>query len=114
MNVGEDTRFVADSHHARTLVLPDCTFYVALVHAGNPGPMTGDGNWTWLIPGRTPTLVDAGVGNIAHLEALDRALALSEAPQTEVVYLGQDSALTRVSASTDSGFCRYRSYSSST
>ena len=26
---------------------------------------------------------------------LDRALALSEAPQTEVVYLGQDSALTR-------------------
>ena len=35
MNVGEDTRFVADSHHARTLVLPDCTFYVALVHAGN-------------------------------------------------------------------------------
>ena len=28
-------------------------------------------------------------------ELLDRALALSEAPQTEVVYLGQDSALTR-------------------
>ncbi len=37
--------------------------------------MTGDGNWTWLIPGRTPTLVDAGVGDSAHLDALDRALA---------------------------------------
>jgi hypothetical protein len=35
MNVGEDTRFVADSRSARTLALPDCTFYVALVHPGN-------------------------------------------------------------------------------
>lgn len=44
------------------------------LHAANPGPMTGSGNWTWLIPGRVPTLVDAGVGEPQHLEALDRAL----------------------------------------
>jgi glyoxylase-like metal-dependent hydrolase (beta-lactamase superfamily II) len=40
------------------------------LHAGNPGPMTGGGNWTYLIPGRSPVLIDAGVGNDAHLEAL--------------------------------------------
>lgn len=36
--------------------------------------MTGDGNWTWLILGRVPTLIDAGTGDPRHLEALDRAL----------------------------------------
>ena len=36
--------------------------------------MTGAGNWTWLIPGRVPTLVDAGVGHLSHLDALEEAL----------------------------------------
>ena len=40
------------------------------LHAGNPGPMTGRGNWTYLIPGRSPVLIDAGVGEDTHLDAL--------------------------------------------
>lgn len=36
--------------------------------------MTGGGNWTWLIPGRVPALIDAGVGDPRHLEALEQAL----------------------------------------
>jgi glyoxylase-like metal-dependent hydrolase (beta-lactamase superfamily II) len=42
---------------------------------GSPGPTTGTGNWTWLIPGRVPTLIDAGVGEPQHLDALEQALA---------------------------------------
>ena len=44
-----------------------------LLHAANPGPMTGDGNWTYLIGDRHPVLIDAGVGNAAHLEAIAAA-----------------------------------------
>lgn len=44
------------------------------IHAFNPGPYTGDGNWTWLIRGRVNTLIDAGTGERQHLEALERAL----------------------------------------
>ena len=40
------------------------------LHAGNPGPMTGRGNWTYLIPGSAPVLIDAGVGEAPHLDAL--------------------------------------------
>lgn len=36
--------------------------------------MTGAGNWTWLIDGEVPTLIDAGVGDPAHLEAIDDAV----------------------------------------
>lgn len=43
------------------------------LHAGNPGPMTGAGNWTYLIDGAEPVLIDAGVGNAAHLEAIAAA-----------------------------------------
>jgi glyoxylase-like metal-dependent hydrolase (beta-lactamase superfamily II) len=32
--------------------------------------MTGLGNWTYLVPGRAATLVDAGVGHDRHLEAV--------------------------------------------
>jgi glyoxylase-like metal-dependent hydrolase (beta-lactamase superfamily II) len=32
--------------------------------------MTGSGNWTYLIPGAPPVLVDAGVGQPAHLDAV--------------------------------------------
>lgn len=45
----------------------------ALLHAANPGPFTGEGNWTYLIPGDAPVLIDAGVGKPSHLEALAAA-----------------------------------------
>lgn len=43
---------------------------VVVLHAGNPGPMTGHGNWTYLLRGPRPLLVDAGVGHAAHLDAV--------------------------------------------
>ncbi len=42
--------------------------------AANPGPLTGAGNHTWLLPGATPTLIDAGVGMPSHLDAIAAAL----------------------------------------
>jgi glyoxylase-like metal-dependent hydrolase (beta-lactamase superfamily II) len=45
------------------------------LHAANPGPMTGAGNWTYFLPGRHPTLVDAGTGEAAHLDAVQEARA---------------------------------------
>jgi glyoxylase-like metal-dependent hydrolase (beta-lactamase superfamily II) len=46
-----------------------------LIPAGNPSEWTGPtGNNTWLLPGREPALVDAGVGNPEHVEAVTRAL----------------------------------------
>jgi glyoxylase-like metal-dependent hydrolase (beta-lactamase superfamily II) len=45
--------------------------------------MTGDGNWTWLIPGRVPTLIDAGTGDPRYLE--DLAAALAGRPLTTVL-----------------------------
>jgi glyoxylase-like metal-dependent hydrolase (beta-lactamase superfamily II) len=47
------------------------------IHAFNPGPITGAGNWTWLIPGRVPTLIDAGTGDPRHLDAVADALRAS-------------------------------------
>lgn len=44
-----------------------------LLHAGNPGPYTGDGNWTYLVAGERPVLIDAGVGRPEHLEAIAAA-----------------------------------------
>lgn len=43
------------------------------LHGANPGPMTGDGNWTYLIGQRRPVLIDAGVGQPAHLDAIAAA-----------------------------------------
>lgn len=46
-----------------------------LLPAGNPSPWTGPtGNNTWLIMGRLPTLIDAGVGHPEHIAALRGAL----------------------------------------
>ena len=46
-----------------------------LIAAGNPSEWTGPaGNNTWLLPGREPALVDAGVGHAEHVEAVSRAL----------------------------------------
>lgn len=42
--------------------------------AGNPGPLTGTGNHTWLLTGAMPTLIDAGVGMAAHLDGIASAL----------------------------------------
>ena len=53
------------------------------IHAFNPGPYTGDGNWTWLIRGRVTTLIDAGTGEPRHLEAV--AQALDGAPLSQVI-----------------------------
>ena len=43
------------------------------LHAANPGPFTGEGNWTYFIDGAEPVLIDAGVGNAPHLDAIDQA-----------------------------------------
>jgi endoribonuclease LACTB2 len=40
------------------------------LHAGNPGAMTGSGNWTYLVTGAVPVLIDAGVGTPDHLTAI--------------------------------------------
>src|SRR6185369_5789225 len=52
-------------------------------HAANPGPYTGDGNWTYLIPGAQPVMIDAGVGNASHLDAI--ALASPSGPGRVIV-----------------------------
>ena len=62
------------------------------VHAFNPGQMTGEGNWTWLIRGRVPTLVDAGVGDPRHLDALAAALNGDELAQVIVTHGHSDHA----------------------
>jgi endoribonuclease LACTB2 len=53
------------------------------LHAANPSPYTGAGNWTYLIPGDAPVLIDAGVGHEAHLD--DLAAAAPDGPAHVVV-----------------------------
>ena len=62
------------------------------VHAFNPGPMTGAGNWTWLVPGRVTTLIDAGTGDPQHLAALEVALAGARLAQVLVTHAHIDHA----------------------
>lgn len=52
------------------------------IHAGNPGPMTGSGNWTYLFAGESPVLFDAGVGLQAHIDAV---AAIAPAGPAQVV-----------------------------
>jgi glyoxylase-like metal-dependent hydrolase (beta-lactamase superfamily II) len=54
--------------------------------------MTGDGNWTWLLPGRVPTLIDAGIGDPRHLSALETALAGQQLQQVLVTHAHPDHA----------------------
>lgn len=60
------------------------------IHAQNPGPMTGKGNWTWLLPGRMPTLIDAGTGESGHIEAVVRALEGATLAQVLVTHAHPD------------------------
>ena len=55
--------------------------------AHNPGPMTGAGNRTYLIAGTsgTSTLVDAGVGEARHLDAIANATLAAHATLTHVL-----------------------------
>lgn len=47
-----------------------------VIQAGNPSLWTGPtGSNTYLLPGRVPALVDAGVGNAAHLDEVEAALS---------------------------------------
>jgi glyoxylase-like metal-dependent hydrolase (beta-lactamase superfamily II) len=62
------------------------------VHAANPGPMTGKGNWTWLIPGRVPTLIDAGTGTAEHLQTLEESLGGATLAQVLVTHAHTDHA----------------------
>lgn len=46
-----------------------------VIPAGNPSQWTGPtGNNTYLLPGRTSALIDGGVGNPAHVRAIESAL----------------------------------------
>ena len=45
-----------------------------LIPGFNPGVFTGDGNNTWLLPGREPALIDAATGDDRHLARLREAL----------------------------------------
>src|SRR5689334_11498643 len=67
-------------------------FHPIAIHAFNPGPMTGAGNSTWLIPGRVPTLIDAGTGDARHLEAIEQALQGASLVQVLVTHSHTDHA----------------------
>jgi glyoxylase-like metal-dependent hydrolase (beta-lactamase superfamily II) len=57
-------------------MIADHVFAPIVLDACNPGPMTGAGNHTYLLASNgTAVLVDAGVGQVDHLAALERALA---------------------------------------
>jgi glyoxylase-like metal-dependent hydrolase (beta-lactamase superfamily II) len=53
------------------------------IHAVNPGPFTGAGNWTYLFPGPSPVLFDAGVGHPEHIAAV--AAAAADGPSRVIV-----------------------------
>lgn len=54
--------------------------------------MTGAGNWTWLLPGRIPTLIDAGTGEPQHLAALTAALGAAPLAQVLITHAHTDHA----------------------
>ena len=61
---------------------------VLRLSAGNPGPLTGSGNFTYLCLGGTTTLIDAGVGEPAHLDAIAASLGPARSLQQVVVTHG--------------------------
>jgi glyoxylase-like metal-dependent hydrolase (beta-lactamase superfamily II) len=78
------------------------------VFAFNPGPITGDGNWTWLVPGRIPTLVDAGIGEPRHLDALSEALTGIRLAQVLVTHAHVDHASGAPALHAQFGVTRFR------
>lgn len=66
--------------------------HFVLLPAFNPGPYTGAGNNTYLIPGREPTLIDAGAGDPRHLDALAGALAGAPLARVLVTHAHSDHA----------------------
>lgn len=62
------------------------------IHAHNPSPYTGDGNWTYLLRGRITTLIDAGTGEQAHLDDVERALEGAPLAQVLVTHAHGDHA----------------------
>jgi glyoxylase-like metal-dependent hydrolase (beta-lactamase superfamily II) len=70
------------------LIVPLSPFFTPiLLEAGNPSPMTGRGNNTYLIVGTSgaSALIDAGVGNSQHLAEIDRTLAAMHARLSDVL-----------------------------
>ena len=62
-----------------------------LIHARNASEWTGPtGNNTWLLPGRAPALVDAGVGHPEHLADLERALGGAALARVFITHGHQD------------------------
>ena len=66
------------------------------VHAANPGTMTGSGNWTYLLTGAEPVLIDAGVGKPEHLEAI--AAQVPNGPRDVIVTHAHDDHASGASA----------------
>lgn len=63
------------------------------IPAGNPSPWTGpEGNNTYLLTGAVPTLIDAGVGEPAHIEAVAAALGFAGLAQILVTHSHTDHA----------------------
>ena len=70
------------------------SFEPLLLFAHNPGPMTGSGNNTYLLPGsgESATLIDAGVGEPAHLADLRAALGTARLDAVLVTHGHRDHA----------------------
>lgn len=65
---------------------------VILVPGFNPGPYTGDGNNTYLLPGREPTLIDAAMGDPRHVAELERGLGAAGLARVLVTHAHVDHA----------------------
>jgi glyoxylase-like metal-dependent hydrolase (beta-lactamase superfamily II) len=63
------------------------------IPAGNPSPWTGpEGNNTYLLSGAVPTLVDAGVGEPAHIDAVANGLGGAALAQILITHSHPDHA----------------------
>ena len=63
------------------------------IPAGNPSPWTGpEGNNTYLLSGAVPTLVDAGVGEPAHIDAIANGLGGAALAQILITHSHPDHA----------------------
>ena len=66
--------------------------HITRIPGFNPGPFTGAGNNTYLLSGKTPTLLDAATGEAAHLSALAQALGAGGLAQVLVTHAHPDHA----------------------